>query len=140
MDLGSSAEQLAAALVQAAARGKGQAAAAPGFTIALSREVGARGTSVARAVGARLGWAVYDNEILERIAQEMKVRPRALQRVDERHASLLNEFIESNPRDAAKFFLEMIRISFQRLRDTSDLVAEVTRWGLEATGLDVEHT
>ena len=55
------------------------------------------------------------------------------------HRENLNEFIESNPRDAAKFFLQMIRISFQRLRDTSDLVAEVTRWGLEATGLDVEH-
>ena len=41
--------------------------------------------------------------------------------------------------DAAKFFLEMVRFTFKRLRDTSDLVAEVTRWGLEATGLDVEH-
>jgi CRP-like cAMP-binding protein len=55
------------------------------------------------------------------------------------HRDNLNQFIESNPRDAAKFFLEMIRIAFKRLRDTSDLVAEVTRWGLEATGLDVEH-
>ena len=56
------------------------------------------------------------------------------------HRDNLNQFIESRPRDAAKFFLEMIRIAFKRLRDTSDLVAEVTRWGLEATGLDVEHT
>lgn len=56
------------------------------------------------------------------------------------HRDNLNQFIESSPRDAAKFFLEMIRIAFKRLRDTSDLVAEVTRWGLEATGLDVEHT
>jgi cytidylate kinase len=95
MDLRSSAEHLAAALVQATAREQGQAVPAPRFTITLSREVGARGTSVARALGARLGWAVYDNEILERIAQEMKVRPRALQRVDERHASLVNELIES---------------------------------------------
>jgi CRP-like cAMP-binding protein len=55
------------------------------------------------------------------------------------HRDNLNRFIESNPRDAAKFFLEMIRVAFKRLRDTSDLVAEVTRWGLEATGLDVEH-
>jgi len=55
------------------------------------------------------------------------------------HRDNLNQFIESSPRDAAKFFLEMIRIAFKRLRDTSDLVAEVTRWGLEATGLDVEH-
>src|SRR5947199_9776452 len=53
MDLGSSAEHLTAALVQAAVREKGPAAAGPDFTIALSREVGARGTSVARAVGPR---------------------------------------------------------------------------------------
>ena len=55
------------------------------------------------------------------------------------HRDDLNRFIEANPRAAAKFFLEMARASFKRLRDTSDLVAEVTRWGLEATGLDVEH-
>ncbi len=55
------------------------------------------------------------------------------------HRDNLNRFIESSPRDAAKFFLEMMRVSFKRLRDASDLVAEVTRWGLEATGLDVEH-
>ena len=51
----------------------------------------------------------------------------------------LSRFIESSPKDAANFFLEMVRFTFKRLRDTSDLVAEVTRWGLEATGLDVEH-
>jgi CRP-like cAMP-binding protein len=51
----------------------------------------------------------------------------------------LHRFIESSPKAAATFFLEMVRFTFKRLRDTSDLVAEVTRWGLEATGLDVEH-
>src|SRR5207237_3335292 len=55
------------------------------------------------------------------------------------HRDKLNRFIEASPRDAAKFFLEMMRVAFKRLRDASDLVAEVTRWGLEATGLDVEH-
>jgi CRP/FNR family transcriptional regulator len=55
------------------------------------------------------------------------------------HRDNQNHFIESSPRDAAKFFLEMVRFTFKRLRDASDLVAEVTRWGLEATGLDVEH-
>ena len=55
------------------------------------------------------------------------------------HRQDLNHFIESSPRDAANFFLEMMRVTFKRLRDSSDLVAEVTRWGLEATGLDVEH-
>ncbi len=55
------------------------------------------------------------------------------------HRDKLSRFIESNPRDAARFFLEMMRVTFKRLRDSSELVTEVTRWGLEATGLDVEH-
>jgi CRP-like cAMP-binding protein len=55
------------------------------------------------------------------------------------HRDDLTHFIESNPRAAARFLLEMVRAFTKRLRGTSDLVAEVTRWGLEATGLDVEH-
>lgn len=55
------------------------------------------------------------------------------------HRDDLTHFIESNPRAAAKFLLEIVRAFSRRLRSTSDLVAEVTRWGLEATGLDVEH-
>ena len=52
----------------------------------------------------------------------------------------LNRFIAGNPLTAAKFFQHMAQVAFRRLRDSSDLVTEVTRWGLEATGLDVEHT
>jgi CRP-like cAMP-binding protein len=52
----------------------------------------------------------------------------------------LSGFIAENPLSAARFFQQMARMAFKRLRDSSDLVAEVTRWGLEATGLDVEHT
>jgi cytidylate kinase len=65
------------------------------FTIALSRERGARGTSTARAVGARLGWTVYDRELLERIAQEMKLRTSLLESVDEKRVSWLRECVEA---------------------------------------------
>jgi CRP-like cAMP-binding protein len=51
----------------------------------------------------------------------------------------LARFVAGSPATAAKFFQHMAQVAFQRLRDSSDLVAEVTRWGLEATGLDVEH-
>jgi hypothetical protein len=51
----------------------------------------------------------------------------------------LNRFITGSPLAAAKFFQHMAQVAFKRLRDASDLVAEVTRWGLEATGLDIEH-
>jgi CRP/FNR family transcriptional regulator, cyclic AMP receptor protein len=51
----------------------------------------------------------------------------------------LNRFIAGSPLNAAKFFQHMAQVAFKRLRDSSDLVTEVTRWGLEATGLDIEH-
>jgi CRP/FNR family cyclic AMP-dependent transcriptional regulator len=51
----------------------------------------------------------------------------------------VNEFIDANPRDAARFFQEMARVLIRRLEQSSDLVREVTRWGLEATGLDAER-
>ena len=57
----------------AAQRELSSRASAP-FTIALSREVGTQGTSVAREVGRILDWPVYDHELLERIAQDMGIR------------------------------------------------------------------
>ncbi len=51
----------------------------------------------------------------------------------------LSRFTTGSPLAAAKFFQQMAQVAFKRLRDSSDLVAEVTRWGLEATGLDIEH-
>ena len=65
------------------------------FTIAISRESGARGTSTAREVGARLGWLVYDHELVERIAKEMKLRTSLLESVDEKRVSWLQECAES---------------------------------------------
>ena len=43
-----------------------------------------------------------------------------------------------SPRAAAAFFRSLLGVFIERLRDAGNLVAEVTRWGLEATGLDVE--
>lgn len=51
----------------------------------------------------------------------------------------LQRLIEADPSASAAFFHQMVRVFFRRLRETSNLVAEVTRWGLEATGLDAEH-
>ncbi len=50
----------------------------------------------------------------------------------------LNLLIEVNPRAAAAFFHALVSVFIERLRASGNLVAEVTRWGLEATGLDVE--
>src|SRR5262249_8181983 len=61
------------------------------FTIAIAREAGAPGTSVAREVGRRLGWLVYDHELLERIAHEMGLRVSLLASIAEGRVSWLEE-------------------------------------------------
>jgi hypothetical protein len=61
------------------------------FTVALSREVGTQGPSVAQEVGRLLGWHVYDHELLESIAQDMGVRTDLVESVDEREQGWLVE-------------------------------------------------
>lgn len=68
---------------------------APALTIAVSRQAGAGGTSIAAEVGGRLNWPVYDHALLERIAQEMHLRTRLLDSVDERRTHWLVESVES---------------------------------------------
>jgi hypothetical protein len=42
-------------------------------TVALSREAGARGGTIARRAGRKLGWQVYDQELLEYMSQDPSV-------------------------------------------------------------------
>ena len=50
----------------------------------------------------------------------------------------LRRLTEESPRAAAAFFQALVQVFIERLRASGDLVAEVTRWGLEATGLDLD--
>jgi CRP-like cAMP-binding protein len=50
----------------------------------------------------------------------------------------LRTLTRDSPRAAAAFFEALVHVFIERLRASGDLVAEVTRWGLEATGLDVD--
>jgi cytidylate kinase len=63
----------------------------PPWTIAISRQAGANGSAVACAVGQRLGWPVYDRELVEKIAQEAGLRGQLVESVDERRISWLEE-------------------------------------------------
>jgi cytidylate kinase len=65
------------------------------FTIALGREAGIDAGAVAHEVGRRLGWPVFDHELLERIAEEMHLRPDLLREVDERPVPWLMERLET---------------------------------------------
>lgn len=66
-----------------------------GFTIAVTREAGANGALIARAIGERLSWPVYDRELLERVAEEMGLHAHALEDLDERPKGWLKECIDS---------------------------------------------
>ena len=50
----------------------------------------------------------------------------------------LRRMTEVNPRAAAALFHALVLVFIERLRASGDLIAEVTRWGLEATGLDLD--
>jgi hypothetical protein len=70
-----------------------------GPSIAISREVGARGGPIARRVGQKLGWQVFDRELIEFMLQDNSVfdsllaeaPPGAAEWVNERLAALVNE-------------------------------------------------
>src|SRR5262245_48176773 len=65
------------------------------FVIAVSREAGIDSATITHEVGRLLNWPVYDQELLERIAQDMHLRPDLLERVDERSVPWLLERVET---------------------------------------------
>jgi CRP-like cAMP-binding protein len=50
----------------------------------------------------------------------------------------LQAMTETAPHAAAAFFHAMVTVFMDRLRRSTQQVAEATSWGLEATGLDIE--
>jgi cytidylate kinase len=58
-------------------------------TIAITRQAGTPGTSLAREIGKRLEWQVYDHELVEQIARDMGARTSLLETVDERDQNWL---------------------------------------------------
>jgi cytidylate kinase len=67
----------------------------PALSIAIAREAGSAASAVAHEVGAHLGWAVYDHELLQRIAEETGQRVKLLESLDERRQSWLEECMEN---------------------------------------------
>ncbi|HZZ79203.1 MAG TPA: cytidylate kinase-like family protein [Gemmataceae bacterium] len=68
---------------------------ARGVTIAFSRQAGTYGAAIAREVANRLGWPIYDHELVTRIAEDMGVRRNLLESIDERRVGWLHEAMAS---------------------------------------------
>ena len=67
----------------------------------VSREKGAGGNTVAQLVGRRLGWQVFDKEIVDEIAQLAHVRRQLIESLDERDRAMIENAISQmlNPQD-----------------------------------------
>ena len=59
----------------------------------ISREKGAGGNTVAQLVGRRLGWQVFDDEIVDEIAQKAHVRRQLIESLDERDQATIQDII-----------------------------------------------
>jgi cytidylate kinase len=59
----------------------------------ISREKGAGGNTVAQLVGRRLGWQVFNNEIVDEIAQKAHVRRQLIESLDERDRATIQDII-----------------------------------------------
>ena len=68
---------------QRAGRGK-QGKLSLGPYLLISREKGAGGSAVAQLAGERLGWQVFDKEIVDTISQKAHVRRELIESLDER--------------------------------------------------------
>jgi len=66
--------------------------AAYGPCLLVSRECGGGGTSLARLISERVGWQVFDREIVEAVAQSAHVRRQLIASVDERVRHGWSEF------------------------------------------------
>ncbi len=61
--------------------------------ICISREAGAGAGTIARLVGTRLDWKVYDHEVVEAIAQRMEVPTDEVRAFDELAPSVVQDWI-----------------------------------------------
>src|SRR5208337_2216422 len=67
----------------------------------ISREKGAGGNAVGRLVGKRLGWQVFDNEIVDEIAKTANVHRQLIESLDEHDRAMIEDLISQmlNPED-----------------------------------------
>jgi cytidylate kinase len=64
------------------------------LTIAVSREAGSRGSSIATRAGQKLGWQIYNQEVLEYIAQEGTFRQDIVENLPAPAARWVEEQLE----------------------------------------------
>jgi cytidylate kinase len=124
MMLTSTSERLGAALARSSnlweARLKAESHTGAGaeqpaaFCVAISREAGTDAAAVAGQLGTRLGWPVYDRELLRKIAEETGLRGHLVDSVDEKRknwvASLFEGILSSHPGSEEAYIRHLSRV------------------------------
>lgn len=91
----------------------------------ISREKGAGGSAVGQLAGKRLGWQVFDNEIVDAIAKNANVRRELIESLDERDRATVQETVEQwlNPQPIDKSgYLAHLREILLTLSHQGDVV------------------
>jgi hypothetical protein len=86
------ADEIRAERERRAGRGK-EGKLSYGPYLLISREKGAGGSAVAQLAGKRLGWQVFDKEIVDAIAERAKVRRELVESLDERDRATIQDAI-----------------------------------------------
>src|SRR5947209_3133791 len=64
------------------------------LTVAISRETGARGTTIAQQAGTKLGWQVYPQDLLEFVMQDAAARQEVFQNLSPSAAAWVEEQLQ----------------------------------------------
>jgi cytidylate kinase len=65
------------------------------LSVAISRESGARGGTIGRRVGRKLGWEVYDQELLDHVVQEGTVQEDLLEGLSEEGSRWVEDWLNN---------------------------------------------
>lgn len=91
-------------------------AATPYVSVTISRKRGCRGAAIAACLAARLGYQVFDKELVDYIATHHNVRQRVLDMLDEKQSSAIRLWAEGivagrhiDRRDFVRFLSKTVR-------------------------------
>jgi cytidylate kinase len=94
--------------------------------ITISTQLGAGGAELAARLGERLGWQVFDKQILHEIAKTTSAREKVLSRLDERAVGVFEDFathlfVPGNLGHSA-FVLELMRVMWAIARQGEAII------------------
>ena len=107
-------------------------------TIVISKPVTGRVEQVLKRIGP--GDFFGEMSLFDNLPRSATIQAETASLLLSLNGEDVDRLMQASPRAASHFFHRLVQEFIRRLRDTTDLVAEVTRWGLESTGLDVEQS